>query len=181
MILNSMKNKKSNKFHLISILFVMTSVLGGASSVIAAEPTAVENKTTPVNKVESGNAETTESTQNPKPVAPVQPLTEAEVQKALNDMRIKILKDLEIWSNQLKRSDFNRQGGQLSLKPAKQQEMCQIFQKTIDETYLLAKKNRHRMNPEEQAIVDNRSRFLQTLGFKNNTIPTKLGFDCHIH
>ena len=114
-------------------------------------------------------------------LAPIQPLTEAEVQKALDDMRSKMLKDLDTWSSQLKRSDFKRQGGQLSLKQIKQLELCQIFQKTIDETYVLAKNNRHRMNAEEKAIVDNRAKFLQILGFKNNVIATKLGFDCRIH
>ena len=108
------------------------------------------------------------------------PLTQQEIDTALSEMRVKLDHNLHNWSHQLKRKDFDRTGKNLELKASKQTELCKIYQTSIDDTYALALKHRHRMSQGEQAVVDHRDKFIQYLGFKNNQINTKLGFSCRL-
>ncbi|SEL76429.1 MULTISPECIES: hypothetical protein [unclassified Acinetobacter] len=110
----------------------------------------------------------------------INPLTQQEIDQALAQMKVKMFKNLENWSTALKRNDFERTGKNLVLKSNKQLELCHIYQASVDETYSLAQKNRHRMSIDEQKIVDDRNRFIEYLGFKDNQIDTKLGFSCRL-
>lgn len=112
--------------------------------------------------------------------AQIQPLTEAEIQQGLVDMRQKMNSGIDAWGEKLTRKDFERKRMQLVLKVDKQQEVCNIFQGVVDETYQSAQRNKYRLTEDDQKVVDNRTTFVQALGIQNNIIPTKLGFDCRV-
>lgn len=107
-------------------------------------------------------------------------LTKEEIEQGLADMRAKMNNRIEAWGNQLTRRDFDRNKGKLVLKKTKQLEVCQIFQGVIDETYTSAQQNKNRLTVEDQKLVEQREKFIQAIGVKNNIIPTKLGFDCRV-
>ena len=107
-------------------------------------------------------------------------LTQAEIQKAMGEMRKKLNVRIDAWGKKLTRKDFQRVKGKVQLKQAKKVEVCQIFQHVIDETYQLVQVNKQRLTEEDQKIVTNRSDFIKLLGLKDNIVRTEMGFDCRI-
>ena len=107
-------------------------------------------------------------------------LTEQEMKQGLLNMQNKMNQRIEQWGNALSRQDFERVRGKMQLKPAKQLEVCAIFQKVIDETYLAAQANKHRLTEADQKLIGSRTDFIHALGFKHNIVPTELGFDCRM-
>lgn len=105
-------------------------------------------------------------------------LREQEVQQELALMKTHLDSRIEAWGNTLTPDDFEWTLRGRMLKQPKRIEVCNIFQKVINETYQLIYKNKANLDTENQKILENRSGFIQQLGIKNNTIPTKLGFDC---
>ena len=115
-----------------------------------------------------------------KPVDAVEKVSPEEIKVALKNMNNDFSQRIDQWGKNLKRDDFNVVRGKASLKPAKRQEVCNIFQSVVDETYQLALNNRHRLNEEESKIVADRPLFIQKLGFEGGIIKTEMGFDCRI-
>lgn len=107
-------------------------------------------------------------------------LTQQEIQQGLLDMKNKMNQRIEQWGSALSRHDFERVRGKMQLKAAKQLDVCAIFQGVIDETYLAAQANKHRLTEADQKLISNRTDFIQALGFKNNIVQTELGFDCRM-
>lgn len=107
-------------------------------------------------------------------------LTEKEIQQGLLNMKNKMNQRIEQWGSVLNRQDFDRVRGKMQLKAAKQLEVCAIFQGVIDETYLAAQANKHRLTEADQKVISSRTDFINALGFKNNIVQTELGFDCRM-
>ncbi|WP_150115750.1 hypothetical protein [Acinetobacter sp. TGL-Y2] len=107
-------------------------------------------------------------------------LTEQEIQQGLLNMKNKMNQRIEQWGNALNRQDFDRVRGKMQLKAAKQLEVCAIFQEVIDETYLAAQANKHRLTDADQRVLSSRTDFINALGFKHNVVQTELGFDCRM-
>lgn len=107
-------------------------------------------------------------------------LTQQEMQQGLLEMKTKMNERIEQWGNTLNRQDFERVRGKIQLKTTKQSEVCAIFQGVIDETYLAAQDNKHRLTEADQRVISNRIDFINALGFKNNIVQTELGFDCRM-
>lgn len=107
-------------------------------------------------------------------------LTEKEIQQGLLNMKNKMNQRIDQWGSVLNRQDFDRVRGKMQLKAAKQLEVCAIFQGVIDETYLAAQANKHRLTEADQKVISSRTDFINALGFKNNIVQTELGFDCRM-
>lgn len=107
-------------------------------------------------------------------------LTEKEIQQGLLNMKNKMNQRIDQWGSVLNRQDFDRVRGKMQLKAAKQLEVCAIFQGVIDETYLAAQANKHRLTEADQKVISSRTEFINALGFKNNIVQTELGFDCRM-
>lgn len=88
---------------------------------------------------------------------------------------------IEKWGQSLNSDDFQWTWRGRKLKPAKREEVCDIFQDVVDEMYQLAVKNKARLGPEEQKLLSNRSLFIEKLGYENNRVNTQMGFDCYLH
>lgn len=81
----------------------------------------------------------------------------------------------------LKPDDFERSwisGRQL--KKNKRQEVCGIFQRTVDDAYKGALANRNRLNEADQKLLDDRNAFIGALGYQNNIVDTQMGFNCRL-
>ena len=81
----------------------------------------------------------------------------------------------------LKAEDFERSwyGGR-QLKKSKRQEVCGIYQGLVNETYGLAQKNKARLSQADQKQISDRNQFIQSLGYENNIVDTKMGFNCRL-
>lgn len=111
----------------------------------------------------------------------VQPITQAEIQQGLLNMQKRLDTRIEKWGQSLDADDFQWTWRGRKLKPAKREEVCDIFQDVVDEMYQLAIKNKARLGPEEQKLLSNRSLFIEKLGYENNRVNTQMGFDCYLH
>ncbi|MEK5760984.1 hypothetical protein V3527_20440, partial [Acinetobacter variabilis] len=60
------------------------------------------------------------------------------------------------------------------------QEVCNIFQGVVNETYHLAVQNKARLSPESQEVLKNRNLFIERLGYKDNIVDTRMGFNCRL-
>lgn len=127
----------------------------------------------PVN-AEEGSAATAAATE-------VQPLTQAEIQQSLLNMQQRLDARIKNWGQSLDSDDFQWTWRGRQLKPAKRQEVCDIFQGVVDEMYQLAVQNKARLAVEEQKLLSNRSRFIEKLGYENNRVNTRMGFDCRLY
>ncbi|WP_254202554.1 MULTISPECIES: hypothetical protein [unclassified Acinetobacter] len=110
----------------------------------------------------------------------VQPITQAEIQQGLLNMQQRLDARIEKWGQSLDADDFEWTWRGRKLKQAKRQEVCEIFQGVVDEMYQLAVKNKARLNSEDQKLLSNRSLFIEKLGYENNRVNTRMGFDCHL-
>lgn len=186
-------------FALSAFFYICFLVLG---TVVYAEPTLTENKAVKdgtktqlvekqmtSNHKKNENSNSNSSAMNINKDAELEQtvtlqhadrLTQAEIQKAMGDMKRKLNVRIEAWGKKLTRRDFEKVQGKVRLKYAKKLEVCQIFQSVIDETYQLALKNKHRLSPADQQNVGSRNDFIQALGFKDNIVRTEMGFDCRI-
>lgn len=110
----------------------------------------------------------------------VQPFTKAEIQQGMLDMQNRLTTRIEDWGKTLQKTDFEWTWQGRQLKQPKRQEVCNIFQGVVNETYAMAQKNKARLSPEEQKRLQNRGEFIQALGFENNIVDTRMGFNCRL-
>jgi len=110
----------------------------------------------------------------------VQPITQAEIRQGLAAMQQRLNSRIEQWSKTLSRDDFEWTWRGRQMKPAKRQEVCDIFQGVVNEMYQMAVKNKARLSPEDQKLLSNRDLFIEKLGFQNNRVNTQMGFDCRL-
>lgn len=136
--------------------------------------------------VQKGPQSTTNTTPNTGMTAEIaaeviQPLTQAEIQAGLNKMQKWMIGSIEEWGKTLKAEDFERTwtGGRILVKQ-KRQEVCGIYQRIVNETYKLALDNRLRLPEKDQAVLQDRNAFIQSLGYRNNIVDTKMGFNCRL-
>ena len=110
----------------------------------------------------------------------VQPITQAEIRQGLAAMQQRLNSRIEQWGKTLSRDDFEWTWRGRQMKPAKRQEVCDIFQGVVNEMYQMAVKNKARLSPEDQKLLSNRDQFIEKLGFENNRVNTQMGFDCRL-
>lgn len=130
----------------------------------------------------SVNKTAVDTTQPSVPTQPeIKPLTQAEIKAGLAKMEKWMVASIDEWGKSLKAEDFERTwtGGRQLVK-AKRQEVCGIYQRIVNETYRLANDNKLRLSQADQAALQDRNAFIQNLGFKNNIVDTKMGFNCRI-
>ena len=108
----------------------------------------------------------------------VQPFSKAEIQQGMQDMQQRLNTRIENWGKELKREDFEWTWKGRQLKQYKRTEVCGIFQGVVNEIYGMAQKNKARLSVQEQVLLKDRSKFIETLGYQNNRVDTKMGFDC---
>ncbi|MDM1780994.1 hypothetical protein HX120_04175 [Acinetobacter indicus] len=111
----------------------------------------------------------------------IQPITQAEVQQSLAEMQQRLNLRIEQWGQALQRDDFEWTWHGRKLKQSKRQEVCDIFQQVVNEMYQLMVENKARLRPEDQKLLSNRDGFIEKLGYQNNRVNTKMGFDCRLH
>lgn len=110
----------------------------------------------------------------------VQPITQAEIRQGLAAMQQRLNSRIEQWGKTLSRDDFEWTWRGRQMKPAKRQEVCDIFQGVVNEMYQMVVKNKARLSPEDQKLLSNRDQFIEKLGFQNNRVNTQMGFDCRL-
>lgn len=110
----------------------------------------------------------------------VQPITQAEIRQGLAAMQQRLNSRIEQWGKTLSRDDFEWTWRGRQMKPAKRQEVCDIFQGVVNEMYQMAVKSKARLSPEDQKLLFNRDQFIEKLGFQNNRVNTQMGFDCRL-
>lgn len=110
----------------------------------------------------------------------VQPITQAEIRQGLAAMQQRLNSRIEQWGKTLSRDDFEWTWRGRQMKPAKRQEVCDIFQGVVNEMYQMAVKNKARLSPEDHKLLSNRDLFIEKLGFQNNRVNTQMGFDCRL-
>lgn len=110
----------------------------------------------------------------------VQPITQEEIRQGLAAMQQRLNGRIEQWGKTLSRDDFEWTWRGRQMKPAKRQEVCDIFQGVVSEMYQMAVKNKARLSPEDQKLLSNRDLFIEKLGFQNNRVNTQMGFDCRL-
>lgn len=110
----------------------------------------------------------------------VQPITQEEIRQGLAAMQQRLNSRIEQWGKTLSRDDFEWTWRGRQMKPAKRQEVCDIFQGVVNEMYQMAVKNKARLSPEDQKLLSNRDLFIEKLGFQNNRVNTQMGFDCRL-
>ncbi|OTG78050.1 hypothetical protein B9T33_14465 [Acinetobacter sp. ANC 5054] len=113
-------------------------------------------------------------------LAEIQPLTKAEIQQLLSEMQQRQNQRIEEWGKTLKAEDFERTWLGRQLKKPKRQEVCGIYQGLVNETYALAQKNKLRLPKSDQQFLEDRDLFIQSLGYKDNIVDTKMGFNCRL-
>ncbi len=109
-----------------------------------------------------------------------QPITQEEIRQGLAAMQQRLNSRIEQWGKTLSRDDFEWTWRGRQMKPAKRQEVCDIFQGVVNEMYQIAVKNKARLSPEDQKLLSNRDLFIEKLGFQNNRVNTQMGFDCRL-
>lgn len=110
----------------------------------------------------------------------VEPMTHAEIQQVFQNMQIQMNQRIETWGNGLKPDDFERSWAGRQLKKNKRQEVCGIYQKLINDIVGFAAKNQARLPPQDKQLLQDRSAFIQSLGYENNVVDTKMGFNCRL-
>lgn len=110
----------------------------------------------------------------------VQPITQEEIRQGLAAMQQRLNSRIEQWGKTLSRDDFEWTWRGRQMKPAKRQEVCDIFQGVVNEMYQMAVRNKARLSPEDQKLLFNRDQFIEKLGFQNNQVNTQMGFDCRL-
>ncbi|WP_228720305.1 hypothetical protein [Acinetobacter portensis] len=112
--------------------------------------------------------------------ADIQPFTKAEMQQGMQAMKQGLHDRIEAWGANLKPEDFERSWTGRQLNKQKRQEVCGIFQDVIDHTFKLAVDNKARLPEVDQNIIEDRNLFIQSFGYKDNIVDTKMGFNCRL-
>ncbi len=110
----------------------------------------------------------------------IQPFTQAEIQTALQNMQKEMNQNIETWAKSLDQNDFERTWRGRQLIKTKRQEVCGIYQDVVNDMYRMAEANRARLSVNGQKLLQDRDAFIQSLGFKDNLIDTKMGFNCRL-
>ena len=113
-------------------------------------------------------------------VQEVFPVNRMEVKVELERIQQRLNSRIERFGNQLNDDDFEWTWRGRQLNKAKRQEVCGIFQGLVDEMYQLALDNKARLQPKDQVLLANRNDFIERLGYKDNIVETKMGFDCRL-
>lgn len=117
----------------------------------------------------------------PPPANPeVQPFTKDEMMQGIASMRERQNQRIEAWGSTLKPEDFERSWFGRILKKPKRQEVCGLYQDTVNETIKLALQNKERLPEADQKLLQDRNAFIQSLGYKNNLVDTQMGFNCRL-
>jgi hypothetical protein len=58
--------------------------------------------------------------------------------------------------------------------------VCGIYQNIINDIYRLAVENKARLSEQEQKLLQDRNAFIQVLGYQDNLVDSKMGFNCRI-
>lgn len=173
----------------VGVLLVTTTYIVSTTSMAVQpneQPSATEDKsigesalTTQASAIEHPQQTVAESVQSTD--AAVKPLTQSEIREGLNRMQKWMIASIDEWGKTLKAEDFERTwtGGRQLIKP-KRQEVCGIYQRIVNETYKLAMDNKLRLSEKDQQVLKDRTSFIQSLGYKNNVVDTKMGFNCRI-
>ncbi len=114
------------------------------------------------------------------PPAAVQPMTKAEIEQGIQQLRDRQNQRIEAWGKTLKPEDFERTWSGRILKQPKRQEVCGIYQDVVNETYNLALQNKLRLPEADQKQLQDRNQFIQGLGYKHNIVDTRMGFNCRL-
>ena len=126
------------------------------------------------------NTDPVPNEQNSVVIAP-QPLTKEEIRSGLELMQNKLNSRIEAFGQGLSADDWEWTWLGRQLNQNKRREVCGIFQSVVDEFYQMALDNKARLSKEDQERLNNRSTFIEGLGYQNNIVNTKMGFDCRMH
>jgi hypothetical protein len=107
-------------------------------------------------------------------------MTALDIQQAMELMQTRLDTRIQRFGQTLKANDFERSWTGRTLNKAKRQEVCGIFQGVVDETFQLFYTQQPSVNENEQMLVEKRQIFLEKLGFQNNIVDTRMGFNCRI-
>lgn len=110
----------------------------------------------------------------------VKPITQAEIQQGLKDMQQRMNQQIEAWGKTLTSDDFEWSWTGRQLKKEKRQQVCGIYQNIINDIYGLAVENKVRLSEQEQKLLQDRNAFIQALGYQDNLVDSKMGFNCRI-
>lgn len=110
----------------------------------------------------------------------VKPITQAEIQQGLKDMQQRMNQQIEAWGKTLTRNDFEQSWTGRQLKKEKRQQVCGIYQNIINDNYSLAVENKARLSEQEQKLLQDRNAFIQALGYQDNYVDSRMGFNCRI-
>ncbi len=119
------------------------------------------------------------------PVVPkvevIKPFTKAEIQQGMLEMQQRQNQRIEEWGRTLKADDFERSwyGGR-QLEKVQASGSLRIYQGLVNETYGLAQKNKARLSQADQKQISDRNQFIQSLGYEDNIVDTKMGFNCRL-
>ncbi len=131
----------------------------------------------------SGASQAQPEPQQPEPQQPVEevkPLTQEEIRQGMAEMQQQLNECIEAWGKTLSKDDFEWSWRGRILNQPKRQEVCNIFQGVVNETYHLAVQNKARLSPESQEVLKNRNLFIERLGYKDNIVDTRMGFNCRL-
>ncbi|WP_034585835.1 MULTISPECIES: hypothetical protein [Acinetobacter] len=110
----------------------------------------------------------------------IKPMTQEEIQQGLAEMQQRLNDRIEAWGKTLTKNDFELSWRGRILKQPKRQEVCNIFQGVVNETYRMAVQNKARLSPEAQEVLKDRNVFIEKLGYHNNIVDTRMGFNCRL-
>ncbi|MFV5491624.1 hypothetical protein [Acinetobacter sp. ASP199] len=115
-----------------------------------------------------------------QPVEELKPLSQEEIRQGMAKMQQQLNDRIEAWGKTLTKDDFEWSWRGRILNQPKRQEVCNIFQGVVNETYGLAVQNKARLSPESQDVLKNRNLFIERLGYKDNIVDTRMGFNCRL-
>ncbi|ATO21041.1 hypothetical protein BS636_09085 [Acinetobacter sp. LoGeW2-3] len=115
-----------------------------------------------------------------QPAEEVKPLIQEEIKQGMAEMQQRLNDRIEAWGKTLTKEDFEWSWRGRILNQPKRQEVCNIFQGVVNETYRLAVQNKARLSPESQEVLKDRNVFIERLGYKDNIVDTRMGFNCRL-
>lgn len=110
----------------------------------------------------------------------VKPIAQAEIQQGLKDMQQRMNQQIEAWGKTLTSDDFEWSWPGRQLKKEKRQQVCGIYQNIINDNYSLAVENKARLSEQEQKLLQDLNAFIQALGYQDNLVDSKMGFNCRL-
>ena len=174
------QHKQTHTWAVFSLALAVAVV---SLTAVAADGAAADHNTPMHPSVELSNAAspvTAKPATEQWATATVEPIIQAEIQQGLKNMQLRMIADIEAWGQRLKPQDFELSWTGRQLNKAKRQEVCGIYQKIVNDTLRMAVQNQARLSPHDQSVLKDRNAFIQSLGFKNNIVDTKMGFNCRM-